>query len=298
MKQTPLLMFLAFLIFAAGPVSAAAEDAAMVVDIQGTPAFYTDGEERTREVGLMDFLTPGDRIMLDAQTVLILNYFASGIREIISGPGVVTIGKESSRETGGAKIEASKVDYIPPPTEVESGDDQHMGAFALRSPAPPLPEISLLGHDRTAVRSTPVKLGWLPVKGADKYRLTVSVRGGAKVFETDTQDLFFILENRLKPGREYIWRVIALAGEKALAGNVARFRLLDLSSLTRLIILEQNIEANTPRNSDEAKISKAMLYKKYGLNDEAGGLLSDLKDRYPGNEGIGRELKELANNYR
>ena len=77
----------------AGPAFGQTGDAAMVVDLSGT-SVYESGSEKGNQVALMDFLAKGDVIRLEEGARLVLNYFASGLREEIDRSEERRVGKE------------------------------------------------------------------------------------------------------------------------------------------------------------------------------------------------------------
>ncbi len=92
-----------FMIFILSMICSA-QDVAMVVDLKKGRAYYETGDRQSREVILMDFLKTGDKIRLEPDTVLVLNYFDPGVREEISGPGNITVGTGSAGESNTAKV--------------------------------------------------------------------------------------------------------------------------------------------------------------------------------------------------
>ncbi|MFH1139422.1 MAG: hypothetical protein V1816_25340 [Pseudomonadota bacterium] len=136
MKKTVRVIWASFLLVLLGTGPAWAEDAAMVVDVAGPPPVYEKGARRGRQVILMDFLECGDQVNLETGATLVLNYFSSGAREEIKGPGRIEIGAQGSRETNRISISSSKVDYIPPLAELKVFDDQpaDLAVLAERKP--------------------------------------------------------------------------------------------------------------------------------------------------------------------
>ena len=298
--RTTILVFLTVLLTLAAPASGVrAEDAAMVVDMSGGPAIYDSGDRQGREVMLMDFLARDTRIKLEKGSTLVLNYFASGAREEIAGPGLLVTGLEGSRKEGDIALKTAKVDYIPTRTLAGGGDAQQVGAVKLRGLGSLTARIILENPDETAVRRAPIVFRWLPLRGAESYQLIITEPDGRLIHKTDAAGNEYTLDNHgLKPGVEYVWKVLGLAGGKEIAKGEGRFFILDETTLNQVAHIEQYIKSNFSPESTEAKIALALLYSKYQLNDEARGILTGLEKDHPENRNIQRQLNSLKANYR
>lgn len=275
---------------------ALAEDAAMVVEVKSGQAVYNSGDKKGSEVALMDFLAPGVQIKLNPDTVLILNYFASGAREEIHGPGIVTIGNDKSGIKG-AKVQSEKVDYLPQ-TAMNEGEGGHMGAVVLRDIGGPKDEVLPVGLKDTAVRSLPLKFQWVQVPGADEYSLSVTDSRGSGVISEKTKASYFEAQDMdFEKGVEYTWSVEALSGREVMGEGGGSFFLLPDEQVQHLALSEKYIQNTYPEDSMESRVARAMLYKKYQLNDEARVVLLELRKKQPLNTNIVKHLNDLRNNY-
>jgi hypothetical protein len=299
MKRTLYLAIVTALVVLTWTTGVMAQDAAMIVDMQGEAAVFDSGDKKGQEVLLMDFLAQGDRIKLGDTTVLILNYFASGAREEIDGPGVITVGEQGSEKTDGSEIKTAKVDYIPPPTSAEGKDQAlHVGTVALRGMSPASPELLPLGPTDTAVRALPLTFRWRPISGAEKYILTLSDKDGKKLFAKTVVAPECLCEKAsVTRGREYWWKVEAAEADGVIAEGGGKFYVLSDKDMNQVALTEQYITKHYPGESDESRIAMAMLYKKYQLNDEAKDVLMGLSKKHPRNANIVRQLNELKTNY-
>lgn len=297
MKKTAMILLAcAALVWLAGPVLA--EDAAMVVDVKHGGAVYESGEKKGREVMLMDFLAEGDRIKLGPQTTIVLNYFASGLREEISGPGVITAGLKASQKDGGANVKTAKVDYIPPQTAARTSDVQHAGVVALRDTKAKTKKIFLLALSDSAARSLPLRFRWAPVSGAKKYSLVLTDVLDTIIFKTETDQVEASFQkDGLVLGEEYWWKVRAMSESEVIAKGIGQFHVLTLEDLARLERSERDIKERFSQDSTESRIALAMLYQNYRLNNEAKVILLGLRRKHPRNSNIIRQLKMLRNNY-
>jgi hypothetical protein len=282
----------------AGPAFGQIGDAAMVVDLSGT-SVYESGSEKGNQVELMDFLAKGDVIRLEEGARLVLNYFASGLREEIDGPGQITIDLEQSRNDQKVAIKSSKVEFVPSQAQVQVGDAQHTGVVALRSPPPMVPPLTAsLNPNHTALRGLPIALQWEPQPGVSRYAVVVADVLEDVVFKTETDSTQVVVEKTdIKSGEEYVWKAQdAGAPELGLEGQ-ARFYLLSPEKLSELSHTEAYIKKTYKEGSSEALIALAMLYKKYELNAEAKTVLAELLEANPRNRNINRHMESLGNNY-
>ena len=293
--------------------SATAEDAAMVVDLKGDQLSYVGGDLAGQGIVLMDFLAAGDRVEIKAGTTVVLNYFASGVREEISGPAVVTIGTEGSRKEGEGAIKSEKVAYLPPQSQTTKGDSGHVGATVMKSSdSSHVGSILLRSTGRemsdevaiapsslssTAVRNAPLIFRWQPVNGAEKYQIAVKV-GQEEILKTSTDKTAYTFEKSGIPrGVEISWSVEALAGDKVIGRGAAKFYLVALPKLQEIADSEQAMAKEFPGESIEGLIARVMMYKQYELNEEARELLLKLREKYPRNVTIVRHIKDLRSNY-
>ncbi|MDM8549734.1 hypothetical protein QUF72_06645 [Desulfobacterales bacterium HSG2] len=271
------------------------KDAAMIVDLRGK-AFYESGGQ---QIILMDFLKTGDEIRLKPGAVLILNYFASGIREEITGPGSITIGIEQSSKEGNVNVSCSKTDYLPPKAVLSREDVQQSGATAFRGLGDPdkivilgdPDKIVILGPADTAVRSHPL-FRWKSVRRAESYRFRIydaqkSLYFETKTFETKTKEINFSYDKlALNEDEDYIWTVSAMRAGKVLAMGNGEFSVLNKKNLEELIRAEKKIKTAFPEDSAELLISLALTYRHYKLYDEAAEIVGKLERLYPGNQNI------------
>ncbi|QTA93174.1 hypothetical protein [Desulfonema magnum] len=269
-----------------------AKDAAMVVDLKKGRAYYETGDRQAREVMLLDFLKTGDKIRLEPDTVLVLNYFLPGVREEISGPGKITLGTDASEKEGDVKIIASKTDYLLPKTLLGREDVQQSGAVVLRGDEQSH-NIVILRLADTAVRSSQILFRWQPVKGAGNYMLKIYDTLGSCCFQTTAKENRLSYDKSdLKPDELYSWKVSATANGKTSEGGGAFF-ILDQKTLDKVIRAEKKIRSECPKDSDELLTRLAVIYRYYELNDNAADMLRELHRRYPRNGNIQGWLQKV-----
>ena len=299
MRRLPFFIWSVVLAVCLSPAWAAAQDAAMVVDLAGQ-VVWDSGPKAGGPVMLMDFLVKGDRLKLDSGATLTLNYFASGRREKVAGPGTVTADLNGGLAGGAARVTGEQAAYIPPSKVASAKDSQHMGMVAFRDvDLSGKKKVRLLTLDQTAARSTQLRFQWLPTPGAEKYKIVLRDAQGKVVDEaTTTKTEINYQSPDLTRGPEFTWTVQAIVGGQATAEGSGRFFLLTLPVLSQLSFTEQYILRHYPGDSTEAKIALAMVFKKYQLNDEARTILEDLKKQNPNNPNIARQLGSLQANYK
>ncbi len=298
-----------------------AEDAAMVVDVQGT-ARYESGSGSDRKVALMDFLAEGDRLNLEAGCTLILNYFSSGNREILTGPGLLTVGLSASTVETSLKMETTKLAFQPKAAVLSQEDGQQAGAIVLRSANAPTvrPSMKTVSWDNlkdrkavylsecigsgkiapdslflTAVSGLRPQMRWKPVEGAQEYEIRVLDDQGRSMVETSTKENAYAYAGAdLIRGRRYKWSVTALAGDRTIAQGGGEFRVLSESQLKSLSAAEKDISKVSGRDTVESRVSITLLYQEYQLYDEAAAAVNNLLRDYPDNVNLARRLDLLA----
>lgn len=281
------------------PALAGPDDVAMVVDLEGGPAVYDSGEKQGREVALMDFLAQGDRIRLEAGTRLTLNYFASGRREDITGPGVIVAEVKGSRQEKGAALTGSRVAYLPPKSAVKEADLQHVGAVVLRDVGEKKKRVVLLSPFKTAVRSPRPVFCWRPVAGAEAYRVQVLDLMDQTLLDVTTARTEMAYPRAdLTRGLKYRWIVTALAQGQSLAKGQGRFFLLSEEEAQKVSQAEEAIKSGYPEGTTASLVTLALMYQNHELNDEAAEVYRQLHQRYPDNENITRQLKSVDPNFR
>lgn len=298
MKRCGLALVIGFFVFlATNTICHTAEDTAMVIDIKNGKAYYEAGEKKGQEVTHMDFLTEGDQIRLTPRTVLILNYFASGLREEMAGPGSFTVGKSSSKREDDVITKADRIDYLPPKSAIRKGDIQQTGAVVLRTVGG-LSKITILSLSDTAVRSAQPVFRWQPVEGAETYKLRVFDVQDKLFFEITTDTTSFTYsKSDLHRGDQYWWTVLAMARGKIFAKGEGQFSVITEESLEKLIQAEREIIKQYPQESTESMVSLAMIYENHELFDDAADIFRKLHEKYPHNKNIINHLKMLDPNF-
>lgn len=295
---------------------AKAEDAAMVLDLDGGRADYMSGSRSGRPVEIMDFLSAGEQIKIDSKTTLILNYFSSGKREVLTGPGGFVVGEKHSKPESGLKVKSSNAAFTPARAVIDESKAQHAGTVAMRSlkksdpfrKAPGKSKLEIrremywigitgpakvapLNHFRTAVTGKASVFKWKPVEGGQAYVLKVFDANGAGILEWVTNETRYEYDGPpLNPGGRYKWTITALAGRGEIASGGSDFWVLSEERLRHLADMEKKIRQAPGSTPGEISLSLAMLYKKMGLYDAAARELRVLVDNKPKNEKIKRQL--------
>jgi hypothetical protein len=280
------------------PVFAWAEDAAMVVDQKGA-AQYADGIRKGKDVALMDFLAAGEKITLGSGTTLVLNFFASGAREEVSGPGTLIVGEKGATKADGATVKTEKVDYIPNAGGALAADAQHSGVVVMRDMGDqPSEEVAPLNMVNTAARTLPITFHWESVTLAAKYKFTLTDVNDKVLFETTTTKPQAVCDKADLPRGQEIWWAVKVVDGPVSAGGGGQFYLLKPEAAAKLEQSEKAIQTRFPKDQMEARIALALLYQKFELNDEARAVLLDLKVKQPKNGNIDKQLTLLQGNYR
>jgi hypothetical protein len=311
-------------IWAACLTSALAQDAAMVVDIPGEAPVFLSKDKAGEPVELMAFLIRGDRMKLADGDVIVLNYFASGVREEITGPGDVTVGTDQS-SVKGARVDRTEAVRIPDQVEVESKDAQKVGTVVIRGTDPPGlgPAGSALSarkdpydvHTRLtaflAEYSRPDKIipyslyytvvsgdrpvfRWSALSGDMYYRLGIFDHRDHLVHRRELTDNQYVYDGPpLETGVDYNWTVEALSGAMKLGEGGGRFRLLPMDKRDNLFRLESEIRQRHGFSGNESRILLSMLYENYRLYDEAANVLDLLSTVQPENQRLAARLKLL-----
>jgi hypothetical protein len=201
--------------------SLAANPVALVEDVEGKAS-----------VGVMDYLSEGQRLELPAGSKLVIGYFGSCQRETIAG-GKILVGAAESTVEGG-KVERQKVECDGGKMLLTSAQASASGVMAFRGFAPgqklPEPQFTLYG-------ASPVfelrKAGTLYIQRLDKT-------SGEMEFDLTEKDLlqgrffdFARVNKKLEPGGLYriatddgnvVVRVdpAAKPGKGALVGRLIR----------------------------------------------------------------------------
>jgi hypothetical protein len=265
----------------------------MVIDIRNGQAYYETGEKKGTEVILMDFLTEGEQIRLTPQTILVLNYFASGLREEVTGKGSITVGKFSSKKEGDVVVKGNRVDYMPPRSVLNKADMQQTGAVVLRKDRG-LSKITILSLFNTAVRSIWPVFRWNPVKEAEIYKLRVyDVQDRLYLEITTDKTSFTYTKSDLIQGEQYWWTVLAFRKGKILAKGEGQFSIITEEDLEKVIKAERGIKEQYLQESTESMITLAMIYQNYELYDDAVNIFLKLHKKYPQNKNIALYLKML-----
>ncbi|MFH1092278.1 MAG: hypothetical protein V1742_11995, partial [Pseudomonadota bacterium] len=243
---------------------------------------YRSGLKMGQPVLPLDFLAQGDRINLPANSTLILNYFASGVREQLAGPGTITIGENGSRLDGAADMKTSETVFRPPDVILSQFESLHIGAIALKS-ASSTPQLNIftnpLKPDKTAVVSLNPVFSWKRLPAADKYRLRVSeAKGVLKLDVTVNADRYQHQSAFLDPGQEYSWTVEALEAKPPVTVQ-GSFRVLSLDQVKDLQEKESRIKTAYGPDSTETLVSLALLYKSFGLEAETANILKMIQQR-------------------
>ncbi|MDM8524963.1 hypothetical protein QUF80_16455 [Desulfococcaceae bacterium HSG8] len=296
--------------------TACSEDAAMVMDIKRSTAYYEIGDKKGREIIILDFLKPGDRIRLKSGAVLVLNYFASGVWEEITGFGKITVGNGRSKGEGQVKIIASEPDYLPP---IRVGDDrskkdedsqseiiasepnyflpkaafsredlQQSGVTVFRGPG------SAIVLEDIAFRSPRPIFRWPRVQGAENYVVHIS---GTDYNYKGQENSFTHNRSDMTRGNSYELKISAMVKDETLKEMKREFYILDQESLDKLILTEKKIRAECPEGSTGLLTRLAFVYRYYKLNDESADMLRKLHHRNPRNENIRRWLQKVAPAY-
>ena len=311
-----LVVFLVFGFLIRG--QAGAEDAAMVMDVKGGQVFFESGDRAGDEVELMEFLSLGDQLRLEPGASLVINYFSSGRREALLGPGTITVGEDQSEIGSGVQIEASGATKLPKPAAVSSLDVQQAGAVVMRElTSPPVQEVdsgsrvkaratgykavccgpgrlALLTLFETAVVDTDPEFKWRPAPGAKTYQVTVTDSSGKKVINAETKECMLKDSGKpLSPGQGYHWTIKAMSGSGLLAEGGSWFRVLSEEERAQMAGAVKSVMDRSGKDSAETKLSLALIYENYQLYDLAAEMLRPLATEHPDNNTMALMLEVL-----
>lgn len=268
------------------PCLAQEGDVAMVMNLSGQ-AIYQTGKKAEQPLSIAAFLYSGDQILLKEGGSMVLIYSASGIREELTGPGIVRIGKTKSeiRDTS-LQVRRTDADYLPDSGIIRT--DVRFAATPLRGyPETDPDHIRLLGLCDTNIRSLRPEFRWQASEGAEKYQLTIFNEKKEAIFETMTTETSFVSgETVLHHGKAYQWRIAALSGNKPFASGKGRFSVLGKEQVRELEQNENAIKARFPGKTPEHLITLAMVYQKYELADEAVDMVRQVQAYFPENKNI------------
>lgn len=305
MKKTILIAAVLLVLAAALPgmrAWAADDYAAMILDVTPDAVFREEGENWPA-VQAMDFLYPGDNIQVSENATLVLNYFASGTREELTGPGTLRVGLEGSEILTGLSLDKETLDYLPEKAELDKAHSQNFGSVAMRrgntrdnrSQAKGL----LLNKLNTAVRPGDQTFSWKPVSGASFYRVEIRDYKERVVASYDTdQTSLTVPAGLFAPKISYSWTVTAVEKGKAMDRSKGDFQLIKEQALEKVEKTEQTIFHRFQDTSSDVEelISLALLYEAHGLRDEAAQKLVLALERDPNNTAIKSRLKALNPN--
>jgi tetratricopeptide (TPR) repeat protein len=253
---------------------------AMVLTTKGKVSFGS-GQDKPHRVGAADLLRPGDRLEAADAGEAVLLFLADRHRERLK-PGV----RASISKKGCTPADA--VEVLPPsklaPVQAESLRDlsgSSRGAVGiLRGEPPPTPQVATPIFGAVVLTDRPA-LSWLPVEGADGYRVELRSGDGQRVLWRVTVKeprLPYPDKPALRQGAKYLWRVSALLGEdktKALVDS--KFQVGTKGEINALAPL-----ADLPTKADAAALLlAAVTYEAHGVYDKAIGLYEELARRVP-----------------
>ncbi|MBU2551036.1 MAG: hypothetical protein KKB20_21680 [Proteobacteria bacterium] len=313
MQRTFVSLILCAALVLGGAATIKAEpDAAMVTDLTGGKAVYRSGAKAGGEVMLMDFLAVGDRIELDEKALLTLNYFTSGNRERVSGPGQLEVTAKGSQAGPGIKLHSAPAAFLPPKADLSDYDTRQTATVAMREARETKIELSKqsaldkraddyrrcgiesIGLFQTGTRLTKPVLRWRPLEKATLYQFTLFDGQGQKLrSENMTSKTLARPLMNLKRGQRYRWQLVALAGDQTLARCESWFWTLSKDQSLEVVKAEKEINAGGRAASSETRIALAMLYHTHGLFDEEAEMLEKVLAQQPGNENISRYLIKL-----
>ncbi len=266
-----------------------AENKAIVLNVSGRAVceFTVEQEDKTivkktKEVAIADILSEGDKITLESDCILKMNYFSTGVQEELAGNGTITVGEKGSQQVkGNLSIKNQKVfSFGERKVPIRKEDLQKFGVDMLRGDedaAKTGSEIRILRPADTAVRNNTPEFKWKAVKDVKKYVLDINDR------RIITDLLYYNADSSigLEPGKSYLWSVSA---ENKGAATLYRFKILSEKEAGEVAQWESDLRKKHAENSPELLLSQTLLYQKYSLNDDAADMLSRLSEKYPDNE--------------
>lgn len=138
----------------------------------------------------------------------------------------------------------------------------------------------LISPVATAVKSTRPLFRWMPVKGAQSYRLIVTNKDQTEIiWQGETKNQTQIeLPVELKRDEIYSWQVEAKVGDEVRLSQWAKFWVLDEGTFAQVGQLE--------RKFGKSAIVMATVYQSYGLYDDAWTQLERVRSLNPNNPSV------------
>ncbi len=281
-------------------VSAEAEYAAMIMDMQNGAAVYASGLLEGEPVEIGGFLNASDEINIPEGIKLVLTYFATSKREEIQGPTKIVITPTQSKplEAGSAAIKQEKIAYVPPKSNIENIHARTFGNIAFRSVSPGskpnigLPVLSLL--NTKLIAGAPVELRWRKMGEVQEYVAKLFDENDKLVQEIKTTHNRAAFKNEnLKPGEFYHWSLEAMKKGESVEKATGEFKILSTAETNTLKTVKENIQKRFPDDSIEGLLSLNLLYQGHGLHDNAVTVLLKLHKMHPQNSVVVNQLNNL-----
>ncbi|MEA1967478.1 MAG: hypothetical protein U9N77_04595 [Thermodesulfobacteriota bacterium] len=278
----------------------ALDDSAMVIDIGAGSVYYNSGDLKGKSVQILDFLSIGDRLKLEDNARLLLNYFESGSREEIQGSGVLEIGNKKSDPATTLLVKSETAFALPGKAVMEIRDLQHMGTTVLRSAKPKVKRHNQMGKilpltlSDINVKNKHPLFSWKAVDDADKYRIQLWDGSDSLHDEVETRETTWRYgKNDLTDGELYWWTVLAFSNDRIIAKGDGIFSLLSQDKRMVVEEKEREIMKQCGESEVEQMLHQFVLYQQYDLLDDSVAFLKMLYAKYPKNENIERWLEVL-----
>ncbi len=253
----------------------AAEPVAMVTDLSG--GAHLGGANGAKQLNLLTYLPPGEEIVLDAGSQLVITYFDESTEFAFKGPALIVIQPKMAKVKKGASASIRKLDQEKTAGAARFARSGKL-AFATVEMRAIAVKPTLLSPVNSKIGVVSPLFSWKSVNEAQSYLFVLSEEGKEPVYKETVSESSLKLpdEVSLKPGTNYVWSVEETLKTGDKMTSKAAFTVADEEVSARVLGKQPSHNA---RFSD--KVTYAIFLESEGFRGDAKNLWRELSAQRP-----------------
>ena len=275
MKNAIAKIVSAWIVLAFSVLAYAAEPVAMVTDLKGSA--HLAGQGKPAALAVLTYLPPGEEIVLDAGSQVVVTYFDQSSEFSFKGPAVISIQQNSAKVIKGKPADVRNLDK-----EKSAGAAKFARSGKLVFAAVEMRALvfkpTLLSPVNTKISTLTPLFKWKSVNDPVSYHLLISDDAGRTVqdINVDASSWQLPKDMPLKPGDNYQWTVTETLKEGEKLSAKGSFSVADVQTSDRVFSKRPGADA-----SFSEKVTYAIYLESEGFREDAKAIWRELAAERP-----------------
>ena len=281
----PLMAYLlSAVFFLFSQLAHSAEPVAMITDLKGSAHL---SKKPSESIALLSYLPPGEEIILDANSQIVITYFAQSTEFSFKGPAKIEIKAQEAKASKGAAV-VRQLDTGKTGAAIKLALNGKLTFATVEMRAMTLLKPSLISPVDTKIGTLSPTFKWKSLDDVEHYRLTLSDASDQALRQVDLANDTWTLpaDVHLEYGASYHWKIEAFLKSGEKFSSQGKF---SIASKDELSYVDSKRPAANSGVSD--KVLFAIFLESENFNEDAKAIWQELAKQRPDDPNLKRRAR-------